>query len=70
MIKVDYSSIKRMKNHFLQYNEVECILGNNGYVWVGYNPQKKQETDMIDTIVRGDTKIVRETVQVPLEVRQ
>jgi exosome complex RNA-binding protein Rrp4 len=41
---------------------VECILGNNGYVWVGYNPQKKQETDMIDTIVRGDTKIVRETV--------
>ena len=76
-LKVNHNLIKRMKNHYLNVcqDNVSIILGNNGYIWIYYNPaatkDKKKESDMIETIMRGEEHKLnlQEAVRIPTKVK-
>ncbi|CAI2375910.1 unnamed protein product [Moneuplotes crassus] len=74
-LKVNHNLIKRMKNHYLNVSvkNVSVILGNNGYIWIYYNPaasKKVAEVDMIDALMRGEHHELnlQEAVEIPKEV--
>jgi exosome complex component RRP4 len=77
-LKVNHNLIKRMKNHYLNTSEqnVSLILGNNGYIWIYYNPHssekgKEKETDMIESLIRGEQHIlnIQTAIEIPKSAR-
>jgi len=77
-LKVNHNLIKRMKNHYLNVSEhnVSIILGNNGYIWIHYNPSsdnqgKVKEADMIESLIRGEQHElnIRTAIDIPKDVR-
>ena len=78
-LKVNHNLIKRMKNHYINVSEenVSVILGNNGYIWIYYNPAtskddtKNNEADMIESLMRGEQHVLnlQQAVEIPKEVK-
>lgn len=78
-IKINHNLIKRMKNHFLNLENinVSVILGNNGYIWIYYKPissdkdGKEKEADMIEALIRGESHVLNITtaIDIPKEAK-
>ena len=78
-MKVNHNLIKRMKNHYINVSEenVSVILGNNGYVWIYYNPassksdKDNKEADMIESLMRGEQHVLnlQQAVEIPKTVK-
>eukprot|EP00343_Euplotes_focardii_P006176 CAMPEP_0205807310 /NCGR_PEP_ID=MMETSP0205-20121125/11035_1 /ASSEMBLY_ACC=CAM_ASM_000278 /TAXON_ID=36767 /ORGANISM="Euplotes focardii, Strain TN1" /LENGTH=242 /DNA_ID=CAMNT_0053081403 /DNA_START=176 /DNA_END=901 /DNA_ORIENTATION=+ len=76
-LKVNHNLIKRMKNHYVDVAEenVSIILGNNGYVWIYYNPaaqnSKDNENDMVESLMRGEQHELnlQKSVEIPKDAK-
>ena len=74
LLKVDHNLIRRMKNHYLNLSEenVSVILGNNGYIWIYYNPaSSKSENDMLESLMLGEQHVLnlQQAVEIPRSVK-
>lgn len=78
-LKINHNLIKRMKNHYLNVDieNISVILGNNGYIWIYYNPasskedKQNKEADMIESLMRGEQHVLnlQQAVEIPKDIK-
>jgi exosome complex RNA-binding protein Rrp4 len=52
MIKVDWKLIKRVKKHFIEVKKINVILGHNGHIWLSYDEEKTEKSEISDALYR------------------